>query len=480
VVFDRLVRAADLADRVQLVLVEPNCAVRQSKFEGAWFDPAHRRVSLDSGLYDLCATRGASPGGESGCLAFLLGHELGHVSQTINRLSGLAGGDAAGAASAAENARREADADLRGGVFGYRAGYDSLGDASGLLAAVYAKYGLSGTLEGYPSLDERQAGVSSALAELRQLIPVFDASNLLLVLGADDVAADCFEAIARRFRSREVYNNKGLAYALWLAALADPGQVPPYPWILDSASRLQLAEGGSRGETAELTNAELFERGMRAFDEAKRLDAEYVPAYVNAACLYDLFKPADRHALNELDDAADHLGDSPALKPALDQARAILTARRTGKPLAYPVAGSRELETTEEEQIGERTATSLLRSRAAEAGVQIEGDVPFRVGPAMEYGEEFGTLVLQRGGNRWAFVTTRAKYAGRTSHDIGLGASRAQVEAAYCGPRETAGQVCGAEMATAGGSYLHFRKARTIFLLDAKNQVTRWSIYAKR
>ena len=377
-VFDLLVRAADISDRVELAVVETNCAGRQNRFEGAWFDPAHRRLSLDAGLYDLCAAR-PDP---KGCLAFLLGHELGHVSQSINRLSGFAG-DEAKTVDAAENARREADADLRGGVFGYRAGMDSLSGAGEILEAVYKKYGLGPKLEGYPSLEERQAGVQTALSELRKLIPVFDAANLLLILGNYDVAADCFESIGRRFRSREIYNNKGVGYALWLASTVDPKQLAPYPWILDSSSRLHVAGSGSRGETAKVTPDEMFERGMRAFEDAKRLDPDYVPSYINAACLYDLKNPKDRHAVNELDDAADHLKDGTTLKAALELARTIVNARRgNGTVPGGPAGGSRESESTEEEQIGERTASSLLRSRGNEEGVMIESDVPFRVGPA--------------------------------------------------------------------------------------------------
>ena len=82
-VFDRLVRAADIADRVQLAVAGADCPARQSQFEGAWFEPARRRVSLDAALYEFCAARKDA----TDCLAFLLGHELGHVSQTINRLS---------------------------------------------------------------------------------------------------------------------------------------------------------------------------------------------------------------------------------------------------------------------------------------------------------------------------------------------------------------------------------------------------------
>jgi hypothetical protein len=505
-VFEQIVRSAEIVDRVQISVVESNCVGKQNQFEGAWFDPARRRVSIDGALVDLCAARKDS----HGCLAFLLGHELGHVSQTVNRLSGFAGAAAEARADASERARREADADLRGGVFGYRAGYDSLSDAPQILEAVYAKYALGAKLEGYPSLDERKAGVKSAQAELRRLIPVFEAANLLLVLGNHDVAADCFESVGRRFRSREIYNNKGVAYALWLASLGDAKQLAPYPWILDASSRLSAAGSGSRGETVNITAAELFSRGIAAFGEAQKLDPEYVPAYINAACLYDLNDPKDRHALNQIDDAADHADAGSGLESSIQLARGIFMARRgksaeaqaaltaargagspvaaelmrlvgESKPPVVPPTGSREAESTDEEQIGERTAVELLRSKAApDEGVLVEGDVPFRVGPTREYGDEFQTMLIQRGGSRWAFISTRAKYQGRTAHDVGLGVARAAVEKAYCAPAETPDRACGVEYRTAGGAMLHFAKARTIFLFDARGNVARWTIYAKR
>ncbi|MBS1872693.1 MAG: hypothetical protein JSU00_05735 [Acidobacteria bacterium] len=467
-VFDRLVRAADIADRVQLAVAGADCPARQSQFEGAWFEPARRRVSLDAALYEFCAARKDA----TDCLAFLLGHELGHVSQTINRLSGFAGGDAK--PDAAENARREADADLRGGVFGYRAGFDSLRDAPQILEAVYAKYGLARKLEGYPSLDERKAGVAGALAELRRLIPVFEAANLLLILGANDVAADCFEGIARRFRSREIYNNKGVAYALQLAALGDPKETPAYPWILDSSSRLGLTAAGSRGEGGP-SREELYERGMKAFEESMRLDPDYAPARVNAACLADLYEPKSRRALSRLDDASDLIQPGSAAAGALAAAREIVMARRAGKPWPAPVTRGAEVESTEEEAIGERTPASVLRGKAAGDGVAIESDTPLQVGPAKEYGE-FATLVVQRGGNRWAFVTTRTAYAGKTAHGVGLGAARTAVDKAYC----ESGAPCGVELRAAAGTWLHFAKARTIFLLNEKGEVASWTLYARR
>ena len=97
-----------------------------------------------------------------------------------------------------------------------------------------------------------------------------------------------------------------------------------------------------------------------------------------------------------------------------------------------------------------------------------------------EYGDEFSTLVIQRGGSRWAFVTTGAKYQGKTAHDVSLGASRADIEKSYCGPAASPDQTCGTELRSAAGTFLHFPKARTIFLSDDQGRVVRWTIYAVR
>jgi tetratricopeptide (TPR) repeat protein len=505
-VFADLLRAADIADEVRLAVVDPKCSGDNGGFEGAWFDPSHNRVSLDITLIEgVCAKRAAP----RSCYAFLLGHELGHVSQAINRLSGFSRADAGASdeAKEAESVQREADADLRGGVFGYRAGYDALKDAPEILDAVYQTYKLSGKLKGYPDLDRRKEIARAALQDLKKLIPVFETGNLALLLGEYDLAAGCFEHIARRFRSREIFNNKGVAYALQLAA-ADPAHAPSYPWILDSRSRLYLAAASSRGSTRNLTNKDLFERAKAAFAEAKQLDPGYAPAYLNAACLYDLYDPADRHAMNELEDAAANLREFPSLQPAVTMARGILAARRhwkeeaisafheaaaagrpeatvlaelvaQDKPPQLPVSENRELQNTDEDQIDDRAPSAILRSRAGGDAATIEGDVPFTVGPAKEY-DNCTTLLVERSGRRWAFVGTREKYTGKTNHGVALGASREQLDKAYCAPAASPAQSCGAVMLTGEGRYILFKRAQSIFVTNEKDQVIRWFLYAIR
>jgi len=505
-VFADLLRAADIADEVRLAVVDPKCSGDNGGFEGAWFDASHNRVSLDITLIEGVCAKQAAP---RSCYAFLLGHELGHVSQTINRLSGFSRPDAgaSGEAKEAESVQREADADLRGGVFGYRAGYDSLKDAPAILDAVYQTYKLSGKLKGYPDLDRRKEIARAAQQDLKKLIPVFEAGNLTLLLGEYDLASGCFEYIARRFRSREIFNNKGVAYALRLAA-ADQTHAPSYPWILDSRSRLYLAAASSRGNTRNLTNKELFERSKAAFAEAKHLDPGYVPAYLNAASLYDLYDPADRHATNELEDAAANLREFPWLQPAVAMARGILAARRQkkedaiaafheaaeaglpeaallgelvaqDKPLQLPVSENRELQNKDEDQIDDQAPSGIVRSRAGGDAVTIEDDVPFSVGPSKEY-DNYTTLLVERSGRRWAFVGTREKYAGQTNHGVALGASREQLEKTYCTPDASPGQRCGTVMLTGQGRYTLFKRAQTIFVTNEKDQVIRWFLYATR
>ena len=347
----------------------------------------------------------------------------------------------------------ERDADLFGGIYGYRAGYDSLRHAPEVLDAVYQTYKLSAKLKGYPDLDQRKKIAELSLEQLRKLIPAFETANLMLLLGQYEAAANDFEDLSRKFPSREMFNNHGVAKSLQYAALRDSKDLPEYPWVLDSGSRLELAAESRRGDTRTATDAELFAAAKQAFEEAKRLDADYVPAYVNLACLYDLNRPGDKHAPLELDDAAEHIRAFPNLEATLKLAKQVFT---THAPAPRP-SGSGELEIPEEDQIGDQTASSAVSGK-----------------PGVKQYDTYTVTATQAGGRRWAFISTSEKYAGKTGQGVGVGTAFPELEKAYCAPD----QKCGTELRTAAGRYVAFKKAQTIFLLDDKDKVVKWFLWA--
>lgn len=159
-----------------------------SRMKVAWFAPGHNLLTLEERAYDLCAELG--PDSLNG-LAVLLGHELAHyykdhgwvgdfgngfaeleVGQTLNQLR----------RSEEKVLELETEADIFGGFFGYVAGYNTLEAAPPLLEKLYTAYALSTQLRGYPALPERQAIARQSAAELRGLIPAFEAGQRLLLV----------------------------------------------------------------------------------------------------------------------------------------------------------------------------------------------------------------------------------------------------------------------------------------------------------
>jgi tetratricopeptide (TPR) repeat protein len=454
-VFNDLVQAAGNGEKPTLAVVSTDCVSSHGPERGAWYEEKHHRVNLDITLCDVCADPHRQIGGERNCLAFLLGHELAHVFREHYRTSTLVSGfsrtDASPPADA-ESAALERDADLFGGIYGYRAGYDSLRHAPEVLDAVYRTYKLSSKLKGYPDLEQRKKIAELSLDQLRKLIPAFEMGNLMLVLGEFELASTGFEDLARKFPAREMFNNQGVAKSLYYASLRDQKDLPSYPWVLDSGSRLELAAESRRGETRTATDAELFASAKQAFEEAKRLDPDYVPAYLNLACLFDLNRSGDKHAVLELDDALEHIKAYPALEPAVHLAQQVLATHAPGARREE----STELEIPEEDQIADQTASAVLNQS-----------------PGVKRYDTYTVNVISAGGRRWAFISTEDKYPGKTSQGAGIETSYAQLEKSYC----AADRKCGVELRTATGRYVHFKKARTIFLLDDKDKVVKWFLW---
>ena len=456
-VFAGIVQAAGNGNQPELSVVQSNCVSMTGPERGAWYEERYHRISLDAALVDLCADPKRGLGGEGNCLAFLLGHELAHVYREHYRTSTISSAfSRQGGSGGLDNAALEREADLFGGIYGYRAGYDSLSHAPEVLEAVYALYKLPAKLKGYPDLGDRKKLAQMSLADLRKLIPVFESATLLTLLGGYELAEGCFEYLSREFESREMFNDLGVAYALQLDS-----NPPAYPWVLDATSRLQPISEASRGETTGRTREELFGLAKQAFEHAQRLDPDYVPAYINLGCVYDLHEHGSKHAPLELEDGRKHLHGSAALDQALQSAeKAIASA---GVPEPRKLAA--ELELSDEEQIGGQTASALLRERADEPDVRTTGATPVSIGPVKQY-DTYSVIPVRGARQRWVFL-------GANSGPR-IGQTLDQLRQEYCAP----GQACGARTSSATGEYVQFRKAQAVFLLDGSGRVVRWWLYA--
>ena len=234
-------------------------------------------LTIEERAYDLCVSLGPD---SLDAMASLIGHELAHYYKDHswpgdfgNGFADLEVGQAIGMLrrDLARRVEIEAEADYFGGFFAHVAGYNSLGVAPELLAAVYREFEIDEDLPGYPSPAERVEIARRSEEKLRGLIPVFEAGNRLMLISRYEEAGRCFEFIARTFPSREILNNAGVALALDAISLFEAGEFPfAYPFEVDPTTRLQQAQKATEhtldvGERRSMLLAEAAE----FFDQAR-------------------------------------------------------------------------------------------------------------------------------------------------------------------------------------------------------------------
>lgn len=287
-------------------------------------------IAIEERVYHLFAPLGKD---RDNAVAFLLGHELAHyylrhgwVGDFGNTFTYLdVGRKVLKVASYEEVVKCEAEADYVGGFYGFLSGYDTFGLASRVLDLVYSAYRLPDKLPNYPSLAERKVIALKAEGNIREIVPVFDAANRLLILEKYEAAARLFEYLAQVFPSREMFNNAGVAYAL--EALRLPSLEEDrfaYPFEFDPETRLRQAAAlrktrGAWISTSSLRNRErLLKAAKELFTRAFRRDEGYTVALVNLAAAESL------------------LGEREAALLCVEQA--LRLAKRTGD--SYGEAGA--------------------------------------------------------------------------------------------------------------------------------------------
>jgi len=264
-------------------------------YYNAFYDPENNTINLGEGIYDIAKTFGKD---SINALAMVFGHEIAHfykdhgwgysfgdaneylkISQKIYKLQ----------LNATRKAEMETEADYFGGIFGYMAGYNSLGVGAEFFDKFYKLAKVPDVTTGYPTRQERMNICDNSITMLNKLIPLFDAANYLVLLGEYDKAASLYDHIIVTFPSREIYNNEGAAYAMAALGTYDEGQIKfVYPFTIDCDTRMD--NGGQKGlsEDKEAKRKEYLEMAKDAFESAIKLDKEYAAAYINLGLVYDL------------------------------------------------------------------------------------------------------------------------------------------------------------------------------------------------
>lgn len=252
-----------------------------------------KTIAVEEKAFDLCLSLGDNA---KNALAFLIAHELGHFRYDHHWGSEFASSFAIAdiQEDIAEASQKlgelkfyETQADQMGGVYCYLAGYNIEGIGSLLLPMIYEAYNLPKESSRYPSLDQRIEISKQNDENMKKLIHVYEAGTYALIIGKYSEARKCLEhCLNNGFKSREVYNNIGVANFLEAAQLLGHKEVVyAYPIELDVEARVKTSSKGFA------TNIEqLLKDAADKFEQAIRFDPSYATAYVNKACIFSLSK----------------------------------------------------------------------------------------------------------------------------------------------------------------------------------------------
>ncbi|RMH69168.1 MAG: hypothetical protein D6675_13670 [Gemmatimonadetes bacterium] len=503
-VYDDLVRAIGDGRSAPVLRMSNNVKV-------AVFWPDRNMIEVEEAVYDLCTRLGAD---SLNALAAILGHELAHfykdhkwVNEFGNAFADLHAGKTVKSAGPVERVKSEIEADYFGGFYGYLAGYNTLGVTPRMLDSVYTHYNLGENLLGYPSLPDRQEIATRSETELRQMIPVFEAANQLMLVGRYEEAARCFDHIAQSFPSREILNNAGVARALEALTLFDEGELPfVYPFVMDADTRLRGVKPheirAGFAETKEERRTRLLEEAKDRFESARERDPNYATAQVNLAAVYHLLGDPDmgqvwatkaaRNALkqNEMGTLANALivqGIIHAAQDETDEALAVLNEAKThNEPLA--TINLARLQPNENfgfvPEIGEEKRSIKAETIAGHHTIEIEiMDPPDVTVELPAWGEHLPAMTIYTrqtpeweglfidfdGENYYFFLKTPKNYPQHTARGIQIGDPLSQLQTTY----GNASRIVTARQ----GTYHIYEKTKIIFDLDEAEHVRGWTLF---
>lgn len=253
----------------------------------AEYDVKRKSIILDPRAYQLCLKVSK---GKDDALAFLLAHELVHAYQHASFSYESPGFfvKSTSLKSWAESQKRrrkqmESKADIWGAILCYLAGYRVENSIPIFIEELYNAFELNEEDPLYDSKNERLAIAKRAKAEAKKALEVYDMAIYLSLLQQHDKDTVLYQYLIRDFRSAEFYNNLGLSYAKSaLPMLDEPYRSYPYPWVLDTESRLDKISKG------QLSAEELLLKSISQFNKAIRSNPDYLPNRINRACVFHI------------------------------------------------------------------------------------------------------------------------------------------------------------------------------------------------
>jgi tetratricopeptide (TPR) repeat protein len=258
-------------------------------------------IGFEEKAFDICATFGAR---RDDAIAYLIGHEISHHNlkhhwgkQFASAYSVSSLGKMIKGIDSESIVRFETQADERGGILCYLAGYNTSGISEKLLRDLYAAYGIQDGPR-YPTLDERVQISKDQDSIVSTYVKVFEAGNYAMLMAEYDVAIECYEfLIGKAFHSREIYNNLGVIYFLKASEMTDESDLKfIYPVEIDLQSRIN--RGGTKGFGNDVK--EIFEKAFDKFERASIFDKTYSTASLNMACVLSVLGRYDEAEIASL------------------------------------------------------------------------------------------------------------------------------------------------------------------------------------
>ncbi len=264
-------------------------------------------------------------------LAFVLAHELGHYIN--DHFFSFEYGSAYASTEWGQQMKKaympikdmgyyESQADEFGLFVSYTAGYNTLEIGPQVIDRIYEAFSLPEELPGYPPKSFRKDQIEIAKKKVQDLIPVFEAGNILSLLSGAAIgnekmevtkaAISCYDHIIQsKITTAEMYNNIGINYLhMALTEKADEIKLA-FPIEIDFKSRLYIKSvtGSGKGpgdpdlgwgddeDTEEPDPDALFKEYLyqaEAFlDKALSIDKNYLPANNNKVIVAILSQDLD-------------------------------------------------------------------------------------------------------------------------------------------------------------------------------------------
>ena len=454
-------------------------------------------IGFESKAFTVCESFGER---RDDAIAFLIGHEISHHhlhhhwGQEFRSSYSLGALESVIAKMESETSKRfETQADERGGVLAYLAGYNPGGIGEDLLRAIYKSYEIKDG-PNYPTLEERVKINIAQDKAVQKFIKVFESSNYALAVGEYEMAIDGYRFVINKgFRSREIFNNIGTA--IFLNAFKKEDHKYFYPVELDLSSSLNAKSAKGIGDTSK----KQFEDAKSFFVKAIRFDKKYATGYVNLAstfCVLEEYEDADYM----LTKAKKYSVDGSNTKSNAALVEAILYElweegdKEISKELFAKLAKenhtlgivnngiSNGIDASEVEVPLSNGGSKFVKKEKVNNGVtgyamdnlytmpsENEEEIKFNRDAVLTLGNFTASTLYVRqvstdvGDKLLIFHSSHDNYEGETSKGIKLGSTEKEITTAYGGYTSL--------ISTPLGHILVYQKSKIMFVLDSSNKV---------